>query len=109
MNTKNMKKFETAETAETAVPKSEVVPYDKIVNVESGKTPEGKTSSTGVVTQCKRLNVRRTPNHAAKVLDVVEFGSRLSIFEDDSNENFYKVETESGVIGFCMKEFIDVV
>ena len=53
------------------------------------------------------LNVRVSPSTTALVVCVLESGSKVSI-TDDSDPNFYKVYTETGAYGFCMKQFITV-
>lgn len=56
---------------------------------------------------CAKLNVRVSPFTTALVVCVLENGSKVSI-TDDSDPNFYKVYTETGAYGFCMKQFITV-
>ena len=56
---------------------------------------------------CAKLNVRISPSTTALVVCVLENGSKVSI-TDDSDHNFYKVYTETGAYGFCMKQFITV-
>ena len=56
---------------------------------------------------CAKLNVSVSPSTTALVVCVLENGSKVSI-TDDSDPNFYKVYTETGAYGFCMKQFITV-
>ena len=56
---------------------------------------------------CAKLNVRVSPSTTALVVCVLESGSKVSI-TDDSDPDFYKVYTETGAYGFCMKQFITV-
>lgn len=56
---------------------------------------------------CAKLNVRVSPSTTALVVCVLENGSKVSI-TDDSDPDFYKVYTETGAYGFCMKQFITV-
>ena len=56
---------------------------------------------------CAKLNVRVSPSTTALVVCVLDGGSKVSII-DDSDPDFYKVYTETGVYGFCMKQFITV-
>lgn len=65
-------------------------------------------SVTGVVSGCKKLNVRKSPTPLADVLCVLNENSKVEISEDDSTVEFYKVTTASGVEGYCMKKFITV-
>lgn len=62
----------------------------------------------GIVTGCKRLNVREEPKTDASVICEVKFQTELMIDENESNDEFYKIFTASGIEGFCMKKFITV-
>lgn len=62
----------------------------------------------GTVVDCKKLRVRKNPNKLAEVLCEIEVGSTVEIDLDASTEDFYKVCTESGVEGYCMKAFVTV-
>lgn len=63
----------------------------------------------GVVVDCVKLNVREAPSSKAPVVCVVNASMNLMIFESESTEDFYKVCTESGAEGFCMKKFIEII
>ena len=62
----------------------------------------------GIVSNCPRLRVRKTPSPNAPVLTEIVNGSEVVIDESKSTGYFYAVVTESGVEGFCMKEYIQV-
>lgn len=62
----------------------------------------------GIVSNCPRLRVRKTPSPNAPVLTEIVKGSEVVIDESKSTGYFYAVVTESGVEGFCMKEYIQV-
>ena len=62
----------------------------------------------GIVTNCVRLNVRETPIITAKILSEVDVNSKLMIDETESTEEWFKIYTETGIEGFCMKKFIAV-
>lgn len=64
---------------------------------------------TGIVFNCKKLNVREEASTAADVVCVIENLATVLIDEAESTEDFYKVCTESGAEGFCMKKFIKLV
>lgn len=66
------------------------------------------TPVTGIVSDCSRLNVRRSPVPTAAVVGIVDRGASVQIDEEKSTAEFYKVCTASGVEGFCMKKFITV-
>ena len=63
---------------------------------------------TGIVTNCVRLNVHEAPIITAKILSEVDVNSKLMIDETESTEEWFKVYTETGIEGFCMKKFITI-
>lgn len=78
----------------------------------NGNTPvstrESKDLVTGIVTDCLRLNIRERPEKTAKAICVVDAFSELLIDSDNSTEKWFKVYSEAGDEGFCMKEFVAV-
>lgn len=76
--------------------------------VEPVVEPVIKTK-TGVVVDCIKLNVREAPNTQAEIVCVINASTNLVIDEVESTEEFYKVCTESGAEGFCMKKFIKII
>ena len=55
------------------------------------------------------LNVREEPVvDPGNVLGVIKTGAEVMIYENESVGDFYKVCTEKGLEGFCMKQFIQV-
>ena len=75
-------------------------------DVEFEEIVEEAKEKLGVV-NCARLNVRVSPSLTALVVCILDNGSKVSII-DDSDPDFYKVYTETGAYGFCMKQFINV-
>ena len=75
-------------------------------DVEFEEIVEEAKEKIGTV-NCAKLNVRVSPSTTALVVCVLDGGSKVSI-TDDSDPDFYKVYTETGVYGFCMKQFITV-
>lgn len=65
--------------------------------------------SAGKVVNCEMLNVREKPNRTAKVLEVINKGSSVDVFTTESTNDWYKVGTAEGFIGYCMKEYIKLV
>lgn len=63
---------------------------------------------TGIVSDCKKLRVRNAPGLDSDVICEIEAGSIVEIDEINSTEEFYKVCTETGIDGYCMKKFIKV-
>lgn len=63
----------------------------------------------GIVVGCPRLNVRMKPNAEATVVCVIDRDSKVMLDEENSTRSFYKICTEVGVEGYCMKQFINVL
>lgn len=62
----------------------------------------------GTVTNCKNLNVRKSPNQASESIQIICSGSEVKIDKSKSTAEFYKVCTAAGVEGYCKKQFIKV-
>ena len=60
----------------------------------------------GVVHNCEKLNIRKKPDKDADVLCTLNSGTEVLI--NDANEDFYSVVTESGIDGYCMKQYVKV-
>jgi hypothetical protein len=61
----------------------------------------------GVVTDCVKLNVRKEPSKDSDVACELLLGTEVMIDIFESTDDFYKVITEAGVEGYCMKKFIN--
>lgn len=85
----------------------EPTPVAEEVVVEEVVTPEPK-EVVGVVKECAKLNVRTHPSMLASIITEIKVGTKVVINETESAEDFYKVCTETGVEGFCMKKFVAV-
>lgn len=60
----------------------------------------------GVVTGCAKLRVRSEPRFGINVVCEIEKGTRVMIDRSKSTLDYYKIYTESGVEGFCVKDYI---
>ena len=70
-----------------------------------------KESKVGIVANCEKLNLRRSPlkdSDGANIITELLPGVAVVIEEDESTSNFYKVITEDGLEGYCMRRFIEV-
>lgn len=70
-----------------------------------------KETKVGIVANCEKLNLRRSPlkdSDGANVITELLPGVAVVIDEDESTPNFYKVTTETGLDGYCMKQFIEL-
>ena len=92
---------------ETAEP---VEPVESMATEKTVETEESvKTTMHGIVVNCKKLNLRKSPlkdSDGANVITTLLAGATVVINESDSTPNFYKVTTETGLEGYCMKQFI---
>lgn len=58
---------------------------------------------------CKnKLNLRAEPAADADVLKELNKGVEVMIYPEESTSDFYKVCTESGIEGYCMKKFVKI-
>lgn len=96
------------EENESAVIEQPIV-HEPEAPVESEPAFEPEIRKFGKVHGCKKLNVRKMPNPAAEVLIEMPESSKLMIDEKDSTAVFYKVCTEFGVEGYCMKQYVKVL
>lgn len=62
----------------------------------------------GVVTECVKLRVRSTPEIADNVLAEIILASEVLVDLKESTDEFYKVTTEAGIEGYCMKQYINI-
>lgn len=78
---------------------------DIIEEIEEVNKP---STVEGFVSGCNRLNVRKEPETTAPVVCVIDVDSIVIIDEYASTDSFYKVYTETGAEGYCMKKFITI-
>lgn len=82
----------------------EVVEEDCVEEIEEIK--EVSAPVIGVVAGCKKLNVRCEGKAGADVVCEIAEATEVVIDEKESTEDFYKICTEAGAEGFCMKKYI---
>ena len=78
-----------------------------IPEVEPVVEPENR--KFGKIIGCKKLNVRKLPSRDAEIISELVEGSEIMIDDNESTALFYKICTEHGIEGFCMKQFIKVL
>lgn len=86
----------------------EAIIEEPVVEVEQ-PVEEVVEPKMGVVVDCVKLNVRAFPEPDADVICQINASTNLLIDEDESTNAYYKVCTEAGVEGYCMKKFIAIV
>ena len=65
-----------------------------------------KTVKGGTVINCGSLNVREKAEAEADVLGVINAGSFVSIDKEASTAEWFKVTTEAGLEGYCVRKYI---
>ena len=70
---------------------------------------EPENRKFGKVSNCKKLNIRKLPSRDAEIVSELIEGSEVMIDEKESTALFYKICTEHGIEGYCMKNFIKVL
>ena len=70
---------------------------------------ESENRKFGKVSNCKKLNIRKLPSRDAEIVSELIEGSEVMIDEKESTALFYKICTEHGIEGYCMKNFIKVL
>lgn len=78
------------------------------VKVPDTKDQPKQKNILGTVVNCAKLRIREHPNINAIVAAEIEKGSKVMINESKSTTDFYAVVTESGLEGYCMKDYIQV-
>ena len=81
----------------------------QIVMPEVEPVVEPEIRKFGKINNCKKLNVRKLPSRDAEIVSELIEGSEVMIDENESTALFYKICTEHGIEGFCMKQFIKVL
>lgn len=87
---------------QTVIPEVKPVPDpEPVVEPENRKF--------GKVNNCKKLNVRKLPSRDAEIVSELVEGVEVMIDEKESTALFYKICTEHGIDGYCMKDYITVL
>ena len=101
--TKHSKKNQN-EVDETEEVKEIVEEIEATEDVE--QPAEIKEYKLGIVKGCTKLRVRSEPRFGTNVICEIEQGTRVMIDADESTLDYYKIYTESGIEGFCLKAYI---
>ena len=78
------------------------------IAVENATESDEPSTVLGVVTECVKLRVRSTPEIADNVLTEIILASEVLVDLKESTDEFYKITTEAGVEGYCMKRYINI-
>lgn len=80
----------------------------QIENEEVASAAEKGKTKMAVVVGCHSLNVRQEPKADADIVQIVKAGAAVEVDFAESTIDFYKVHTELGAAGYCMKKFIKI-
>ena len=105
----NKEKVEEPIEGQIVIPEVEPEPVfiAPVSDPEPSVEPENR--KFGKVSNCKKLNIRKLPSRDAEIVSELIEGSEVMIDEKESTALFYKICTEHGIEGYCMKNFIKVV
>lgn len=109
----NVTSIETVDASEVAKlvsqPEPEVVepvvtePEQPTTSVIEKTEPETRKA---IVCNCKKLNVRENPKPKANVIMIINEDDEVTVYTDGSVDNYYSIRTESGVEGYCVKDYL---
>lgn len=92
-----MEELENMVTEETEDEEAEAVEKE---------SEEADVIFVGTVINCGKLNLREKPSLQGKVICELNKGTELMVDRAESTDEWYKVYLESGLSGFCMKDYI---
>lgn len=114
----NTPQVEQPEEETAVVPTDDMIPVsdviEQVINEELGIVDPEPTPSPeppvkkGIVVNCDKLNVRKAPTKGSVAIAKISKGNEVIINEAESKGGFYKINTVSGIEGYCMKEFIAI-
>ena len=111
-NKNNSLKDVTGEIEKEIAEVNETEEIDEVEEVEEteeiDEVEEEDTTVVGTVTDCQKLNIRAKADIKAEVVCQVSEKAVLLIDTDESTDEWYKVYTEAGMEGFCMKKYVTV-
>ena len=102
----NKEKVEEPIEGQIVIPEVEPIVPEPVIP-EPVVEPENR--KFGKISNCKKLNIRKLPSRDAEIVSELIEGSEVMIDEKESTALFYKICTEHGIDGYCMKNFIKVL
>lgn len=102
---------ETEENVEPVVETTETIVSDEepVTDSENESTESVSGKVTGVVSGCSaRLAIRKEPNDDADVVRLIPASEKVTVDLSKSTDDWYRVSTETGIGGYCMKKFVTI-
>ena len=62
----------------------------------------------GVVSNCSKLNVRRSPSIDSEVVCVIDKGSEVTISDFSNDGDWYNVTLPNGKTGYSMQKYVSI-
>lgn len=85
---------------------------ENISIVEEEKIEENKQINelkNAIVANCDSLYVRPSPSKDSRPIDIIKKDYKVKVDLDKSTEDFYFVQIDDEDVGFCMKQFIQIL
>lgn len=86
-----------------SIRKDDITIMEKKNNVVTEKVV---TPLFGVVANCNSLCIRTSPSLTSDIAGILGKGTTVEISREESTEDFYRIVTEFGGVGYCMKKYI---
>ena len=105
--------IETADTSEVAKPVAK--PYPEVIEPVVTEPEQPATSviektdpeiRKAIVCNCKKLNVREKPEPKANAIMIINEDDEVTVYTEGSVGNYYSIRTESGIEGYCVKDYL---
>lgn len=77
--------------------------------VPAEKESNGPHTINGKLWNAKKVRIRKAPSMQAAELTVLDNGTIVELLSTTDHSMFYKVKTDSGLIGYVHKEFCKIV
>lgn len=77
--------------------------------VPADKEPDGPHTINGKLYNAPKVRIRKAPSMQAAELTVLDNGTVVELMSTTGHPMFYKVKTDSGLIGYVHKEFCKVL
>lgn len=75
--------------------------------IDTSSSDEHNDCVPGVVVKCHKLNIREAPNMDSNSLCVVNAGTELTVDVSTSTDEWYHVNTDTGLSGYCVRQFVE--
>lgn len=86
-----------------------IEPVVETVETEApASTPKKPNTVKGVVSNCKKLYLRKAADKTSAAVTILDAGTELRINQSESSDEWLKVSTKNKKNGYCMSEFVTI-